>query len=190
MEAAWTFEYKRETDRTRRQNILTRISEEQPDSKELEIRKKLWESRYDKKNGYDVDYFIRGFVNLQSLKRRVYLPGEKYRMKKEIDGIKKDWQFELCASYGETGEKALYDELFNMTLLYIELCKRDKVYNSLLWGLGHISDTKQTQKIIAEICEIAEVIPVKIDAEEDFKPFKNAALDALKSVFPNETAEI
>ncbi len=189
MEAAWTFEYKRETDRNRRRSILDRVIGEYPDSKEAEIRQKLWDARYDKKNGYDIDYFIRGFVNLQSLKRRIYLPGEKKRMRKEIEGIKKDWQYDLCATYGEAGENALHDELYNMTLLYIELCKKDKVYNSLLWGLGHISQTKQAKKIVEEIYEVAEDIPAKIEASDDFRPFTKAALDALRSVYPEETGE-
>lgn len=189
MEAAWTFEYRRETDRTKRAEILKRVAAEQPGDRSAEIRQKLWDARYDKKNGYDVDYFIRGFVTLQSLNRRVYFPGEKRRLKREIDGIKKDWQFELCESYGETGAKALYDELYNLVLLYMELCRRDKTYNSILWGMGHISENKQTNKIIGEINEVAWIIPEKIGAGDALKPFPDAAMDALKSVYPNEMSE-
>ena len=186
MEAAWTFEYRRETDRARRRDILDRVREEYPEDKGVEVRQKLWDSRYDNKNGYDVDYYIRGFINLQSLKRRIYLPGEKRRLRREIESIRKDWQFAECLSYGETGANALYDELFNMTLLYIELCRRDKTYNSVLWGLGHISEDKQTQKIINEIKEIAEAIPAKVEAKEELEPFSKAAMDALRSAYPNE----
>ena len=186
MEAAWTFEYRRETDRARRRDILERVRKEYPDDKGVEIRQRLWDARYDNKNGYDVDYFIRGFINLQSLKRRVYLPGEKRRLRREIESIKKDWQFAECLSYGETGANALYDELFNMTLLYIELCRRDKTYNSVLWGLGHIAEDKQTQKVINEIKEIAEAIPAKVEAKEELEPFPKAAMDALRSAYPNE----
>ena len=190
MEAAWTFEYRRETDRTRRADILKRAAAEDLADKSVEIRQKLFDARYDNKNGYDIDYFIRGFVNLQSLKRRVYLPGEKKRLRREVEGIKKDWQFDLCASYGETGARALHDELYNLTLLYIELCKRDKTYNSILWGMGHIGENKQTNKIIVEINEVAGNIPSKVDAEDELRPFTEAAMEALRSVYPNETADM
>ncbi|MCR5108815.1 MAG: hypothetical protein K6B28_11715 [Lachnospiraceae bacterium] len=189
MEAVWTYEYRRETDRKKRKEILKNREAESPGSSDVEIRQKLWEKRYDKKNGYDIDYFIRGLVNLQSLKRRVYLPGEKKRLKKEIESIKKDWQFAECEAYGETGANALYDELYNMTLLYIEICQRDKVYNSVLWGIGHISKEKQEQKIIDEIHEIAETIPEKIEAGEELDPFKKAALDALGSIYTDSVDE-
>ncbi len=77
-----------------------------------------------------------------------------------------------------------------MTLLYIELCRRDKTYNSVLWGLGHIAEDKQVQKIINEIYEVAESIPAKIEAKEELEPFSKAALDALRYVYPNETSEM
>ena len=187
MEAAWIYEYRRETNRTKRYDILTGVEKEHPEDDSIEIRKKLWNARYDKKNGYDVDYFIRGFITLQSMKRRIYLPGEKKRLKKEIASIKKDWQFELCGSFGENGKSALYDELYNMTLLYIGLCRKDKTYNSVLWGLGHISESKQTGKIIEEICETAQDIPEKFDAVKELEPFTKAAMDALRFSYPNET---
>ena len=51
MEAAWTFEYRRETDRTRRADILKRAAAEDPADKSVEIRQKLFDARYDNKNG-------------------------------------------------------------------------------------------------------------------------------------------
>ena len=120
MDAAWISEYKREIDRERRRRILEREKEAHGGEPEYEIRKKIWEARYDKKNGQNVDYGIRGWVNFQSMKRRIYMPGESKRLRKEIEGVKKDWGFDLCREYGEAGEKALLDELFNIALFYFE----------------------------------------------------------------------
>ena len=187
MDAAWISEYKKETDKNRRKVILDREREAHGSDPEYEIREKMWHARYDKKNGMDIDYGIRGWVNLQSTKRRVYLPGEKKRLQKEIEGIKKDWQFPLCAEYGETGDKALSDELFNITLFYMDICERDKTYNSVLLGLGHITDERRAVKIAREIKEITETIPELLNIEEEFKPFIEAAGEALRYRFPEET---
>ncbi|MCR5746983.1 MAG: hypothetical protein K6G03_04690 [Lachnospiraceae bacterium] len=185
MEASWTFEYKRETDRAKRKEILERAKAEYPDGKDVEIRERLWGLRYDVKNGYEVDYFIRGFINLQALKRNTKLPGEKNRKLKEIEYIKKDWQFELCRDYGETGENALYDELFNTTLLYIDFCKKDRNYNSILLGIGRIAEDRQRMKIINEIYEVAETIPENIGVKDLLQPFSKAAKEALGFEYPD-----
>ena len=186
MDAAWIAEYKKETDRNRRKLILEREKEEHSGEPEFEIREKLWNARYDRKNGQDIDYGIRGWVNLQSAKRRVHLPGELKRLRREIDGVKSDWQFPLCSEYGEAGEKALYDELFNITLFYFDLCERDKTYNSVVLGLGHISDERRAAKIAKEIREITVVIPEQLKITEELEPFIKAAREAFIYKFPGE----
>ena len=190
MDAAWIAEYKKETDRARRKAILDREREAHGGTPEFEIREKIWKARYDKKKGMNIDYGIRGWVNLQSAKRRIYLPGEKTRLRREIDGIKNDWQFPLCAEYGEVGEKALYDELFNISLFYFDLCEKDKTYNSVLLGLGHISDERRSVKIAKEVKEITETIPENLGITEEFAPFINAAKEALRYKFPEDAADI
>lgn len=190
MDAAWIGEYKRETDRARRKAILEREEPEHGSSPEYEIRKKLWEGRYDKKDGMDIDYGIRGWVNLQYTKRRVYLPGEQKRLRKELEGIKKDWQFPLCEEYGETGEKALYDELFNIALYYFDICERDKTYNAVVLGLGHISDERRVSKILREVKELTEVIPESLKGKEEIKVFINAARDAFRYRYPDEASKL
>ncbi len=186
MDAAWISEYKKETDRNRRKLILEREKDEHGKEPEYEIREKIWNARYDRKNGQDIDYGIRGWVNLESTKRRMYMPGEQKRLRKEIDGIKADWQFPLCAEYGEVGEKALSDELFNITLFYFELCERDKTYNSVVLGLGHISDERRASKIAKEVREITEAIPERLKITEELEPFIKAAREAFIYKFPQE----
>ncbi len=190
MDAAWIGEYKRETDRARRKAILDREEAEHGNSPEYEVRKKLWERRYDRKDGMDIDYGIRGWVNLQYTKRRVYLPGEQKRLKKELEEIKKDWQFPLCGEYGETGEKALYDELFNIALYYFDICERDKTYNAVVLGLGHISDERRVAKILREVKELTEVIPESLKVKEEIRVFIDAARDAFRYRYPDEASKL
>ncbi len=186
MDAAWIAEYKKETDRNRRKLILEREKEEHSGEPEFEIREKLWNARYDRKNGQDIDYGIRGWVNFQSMKRRVYMPGEAKRLRKEIDGVKSDWQFPLCEDYGETGQKALSDELFNISLFYYEICERDKTYNSVVLGLGHISDEKRAVKIAKEVKLMTEVIPEDLNISDEFELFIKSAKEAFRYKYPSE----
>ncbi|MCR5775523.1 MAG: hypothetical protein K6G42_10605 [Lachnospiraceae bacterium] len=190
MDAAWISEYRKETDRNRRKVILDREREAHGNDEEFIIREKMWNARYDRIKGMDVDYGIRGWVNLQSTKRRVYLPGEKKRIAKEIDGIRSDWQFPLCAENGEVGSKALYDELFNISLFYYDLCEKDKTYNAVLLGLGHISDERRVDKISREVKEITEKIPANLGIEEEFAPFIKAARDAFIFRYPGEASSL
>ncbi len=189
MDAAWISEYKREIDRERRRRILEREKEAHGGEPEYEIRKKIWEARYDKKNGQNVDYGIRGWVNFQSMKRRIYMPGESKRLRKEIEGVKKDWGFDLCREYGEAGEKALLDELFNIALFYFDICERDKTYNSVVLGLGHISDERRAVKIAKEVREMTEVIPEELNISEEFEPFIRSVKEALLYKYPAESGE-
>ncbi len=190
MEAAWIAEYKRETDRERRLAILQREEGAHGHEEEYEIRKKLHEARYDRIKGQDVDYFIRGYVDLQALKRRVFLPGEKKRIRREIQSVKALWQFPLCEEYGETGRQALYDELYNMILFYMELCERDKMFNAILLGLGHISHEKRVDKIAEEIREMTGTIPERIGVQEELRIFTEAAADAFRAKYPSDADKI
>ncbi|MBO5551835.1 MAG: hypothetical protein J5966_07745 [Lachnospiraceae bacterium] len=189
MDAAWISEYKKETDKARRKAILDREREEHSGDVEFEIREKIWKARYDKKKGMDVDYGIRGWMNLLSAKRRIYLPGERKRLRRELEDVKSDWQFPLCAEYGETGGKALYDELFNISLFYFDICERDKTYNSIVLGLGHISDERRVDKIAREVKEITVTIPETLEISEEFAPFINAAQEAFRYKFPDESVD-
>ncbi|MBQ7506335.1 MAG: hypothetical protein IJT05_03320 [Lachnospiraceae bacterium] len=189
MDAAWVAEYKRETDRKRRMEILKRAEEETgPDDPALLIRKELYGKRYDRRGDQDIDYYIRGWVNLEGLQRRVYLPGEKKRVRREIDSVLADWQYALCREQGEVGERALYDELFNMTLFYMELCEKDKTYNAILLGLGKIKENRRVEKIAKEIALIIKGIPEKLGIEKELEPFQKAAGDAFRYKYPSDSA--
>ena len=190
MQPAWIGEYKREIDRGKRAAILVREKEEHGAETSYEIREKLFECRYDMKDGHELDYFIRGWMNMHALERQRFFIGEQRRVRKELDGIRKDWQFDLCAQYGEEGAEALYDELFNMTLLYIYFCESDSMYNSVLLGLGRMSEAKRKRKIALEVDKLTREIPEKVGATEELDVFIRAAKDALAYRFPEEAKAI
>ncbi len=188
MDAAWIAEYKRETDRTKRKEILDRAEEESKDDPAYILRRTIYEKRYDQRGGQDIDYFIRGWLFLEGMQRKVFLPGEKKRIRKEFEKVKKDWQYDLCKEQGEIGEKALYDELYNMTLFYMELCEKDRTYNAVILGLGKIKEDRRVEKIAREILLMAVQIPEKFGIAEELKPFQQAAADAFRFRYPSDSA--
>ncbi len=189
MDNTWFLEYRNETDHLRRAEMLKKAEAEGADEA-VELRRKIYEARYDEKKGQRVDYFIRGLVNFKSLRRRIYFPGEKKLMRRDVDNVERDWQFPLCAKHGEVGERALYDELYNLTLFYMEICERDKMYNSVFLGLFSISQERREQKIGEDLYETSITIPEKLGVKEELRLFSKAVYDAYLYRYPSEAREI
>ena len=175
LEKQWEREYYRETKREKRKAILDAAIVEEGMSPENELRSKLLESRYGKKleKGQSVDYFIRGWMTLQFLANARKSFGFKRKVRKELASVKSDWQFELAAAYGETGQKVLYQEFCQLTRVYLELCQKDRNYGAIL-----------INKIGKDIYTIAYEIPREIEAEEELRLFTEAASRTLTESFP------
>ncbi len=186
LEKQWEREYYRETKREKRKAILDAAIVEEGMSPENELRSKLLESRYGKKleKGQSVDYFIRGWMTLQFLGTARKSFGFKRKVRKELASVKSDWQFELAAAYGETGQKVLYQEFCQLTRVYLELCQKDRNYGAILFGVGRIKEETMVNKIGKDIYTIAYEIPREIEAEEELRLFTEAASRTLTESFP------
>lgn len=184
-EKSWDTLYRNETDRGNRKELLDWA--EKNDSipvDELSLRRRLWESRYDMKKGQQIDYFIRGWVRLNALREAARSARMKEKERKEIEGILSDWQYALCSEYGKTGERVLYDELYNTARLYIELCEQDRRYNAVALGVGHIKEEKRIEKIAAEFRVMLSDIPQRLGRGQEFALFVKAASDAFCDRYP------
>lgn len=189
MENTWFLEYRNETDRVKRDQML-KLAEEEGEDKRIELRRKLFGARYDEKDGQPIDYYIRGFINLKFLKRRFYFPGEKKIMRRDIADVERDWQFPLCSGYGDIGDEALYDELYNLALLYMELCEKDKTFNSVILGLFSITKERREQKIGQDLYDAAVAVPERLDVVDEMKIMTKAFTDAYRNRYPAEAREI
>ncbi|WP_130838430.1 DUF6553 family protein [Lachnoclostridium sp. Marseille-P6806] len=158
------------TDRSGRRELLARITALEGETEENVLRRNVMERRYDVKNGAEVDYFIRGWMLLGSLRSRFW--GVR-AMRRDAAEVLACWQMDRAES--EPGRSVISGELYNMTRLYIELCGRDRVYNSLLWGFGTISDRRRGDKIAEEIVRQTETIPKRLSMETEFALFREAA---------------
>ena len=189
-EKAWVAKYCLELNKNKRKEILDAVIEEEGMTPETEVRAKLWEARYARrpKETTDVDHYIRGWMTLYYMRTSSKGMFRKKSIQKDKAQIMDDWKVDIAKEYGEIGEQALYQELCNMTRLYLELCKNDKSYSSILLGLGRMKESSLVQKIARDIYTLAYVIPQQTESEEDFRLFTKAATDTFYDVYPKERA--
>lgn len=187
-EKSWVAEYSRELDKKKRKEILDAAIEAEGMTPEAEVRSKLWEARYGQrpKETTEVDHYIRGWMTMHYLKHASKGMFRKKAASKEKAQIMDDWQVEMALGYGEVGEEALYQELCNMTRLYLKLCKDDKTYSSIILGLGRMKEASLVQKMARDVFTLAYEIPRQTGLEEDFRLFTKAATDTFFEVYPDD----
>lgn len=185
IEKPWEIEYYHELLAAKRQKLLEQAIATEGLSPENELRKKLLEARYGKslERGRRVDYFIRGWVTFSMLPGTISVRNKKKR-EKELASVMSDWQFDLANQYGETGKRVLYQEFCNLTLVYIDLCRRDKTYGSVLLGIGRISEDSMVTKIARDIFKVAYEVPKQLEVAEQLRSFTNAATAMVCEKFP------
>ncbi|MBQ2626953.1 MAG: hypothetical protein IJG17_04150 [Eubacterium sp.] len=189
VEKQWEREYYRELKREKRKSILDAAILEEGMSPENELRSRLLEVRYGKKleKGQSVDYFIRGWMTLRFLANSSKSLFFKRKNKRELESLRADWQFDLAAEYGETGQKVLYQEFCQLTRVYLDLCQKDKNYGSILFGIGHIKEDSLMGKIGRDIYTVAYEVPQEYGVAEELRLFTDAASRTLTDVFPEIT---
>ena len=185
-EKLWVAQYMRETDSLKRAKILQAAIAEEGMLPENELRSKILEARHPLQDGRPIDCFIRGLMHLKFMDGgSMGLFGNK-RIEKEKQKVYEDWQIDLVKSYGEVGEEVLYQELFNMAKLYIELCHDDSAYRSVFFGLGRMKEDKLTAKIANEFYKLGYAIPARFDMQEELRPFTRGLTDAFCEIFDRD----
>ena len=192
---AWPECLYREKDENIRFQLVEEAEKQKLQPEETKIRRYLLDHRYEKpgKDGKRADNYMRIWLEIsfayESVRR-----GRPSRS--GIKGIEK--ALKKCGlldfDFGEIGEKILYQEIYHMGVLYINLCLEDKQYNSVLLGLGHMSEDKVMRKIARDMVKVGYYVPevVKfahyeiwqkavVDAYEDFCPDNHDYVEQLKS---------
>ena len=185
-EKAWVKEYTEELDSNKRKEILAAAIEEEGLTPENELRKAILETRYTETKGQKIDTFIRGWMELQflSTSRRMLFGGRG--MKKEKNRVREDLQLALAEEHGETGRQVLYEEFCHTARLFNHLCREDRGYTSVLFGLGRMKDSSVTKKIANSFYTVAYDVPARIGMEEELKDFSRALADVFSALYPDE----
>ena len=182
----WVEKYMNELSRKKRRQLLEEALVDEGMSPENELRKKLCEARFGINEKAETDLFIRGWMtlyNLQNAPRGVF--GKK-RIQKDLAAIRADWKYDLAATYGSIGDEILYQELYHMILVYIQLCMTDRNYSSLLLGMGRMQEGTLIVKISGDLYRTAWEIPAKLNCYDDFALVRRAAEEAFCQRFPDD----
>lgn len=182
----WEVQYMYQIDRKERKRLLEQGIGEDGMTPGNELRQKLYHARYKNGRDGDVDVFIGGWMKLYFMNNATKGLFTKRKVAKQKREILEDWQFDLAAEYGQTGEEILYQELFNTTKVYMALCHKDKNYGSVLLGMGHLKKDRLVEKIAGDIYLMAYKIPGETGTAEDFALFTRAAKDAFLSEYDSQ----
>lgn len=178
--------YYQEIDKNKRKVLLEQAIKEDHLNREDALRQEIWNRRYKRREREPegVDYYIRGWMSVVYLKRQGSSVFGRRREQKEIQKIKEDWNLDFLQGMGDSGEKILYQELYNMVKCYINLCMNDRNYCSYFMGMMQMNQKKLTGKIAEEVSEVSVHAPRILQMEDGFRILQDAASDAFTDMFP------
>lgn len=173
----WPENYFAEFDPAARKMILDKRREEEADET-LECLEKLFALRYkqDKKGNY-ADQFLGQFLQLRITAENLDVMFSERKNRKAVRQCLE--QLQLHAG-SEIPEELIYQEMCQLTGLYIYSCSKDVNYTSMIWGFGKKSDEKISEKINLDLERIGEAIPKYLSMEEEYRVLKAAIMDTKK----------
>ncbi len=183
-------QYYREHDPLKRKQLLeTSIAQgEEPENNE--IRKKIWEIRYNDKAETGGDARADGFLALWMILEFNRNAGNKFfgarGARKDIEKQLKKLQFQEFANGGERERELLYRECCHLVKTYMELCESDKSYTSMLCGIMSMSDDKAKAKLQKDMYETAIVLPASLGMEKELELLIRASKEMYELHFPGE----
>ena len=149
---------------------------------------------YTQKDGRDLvtcDRFLGFWVELQSydrtsgdskrlLKAARKKLGEALNNKKLSDLYDGQWP----------NARILYEQLYNAARRYLEVCRTDRMYNSLLFGLMQLQAGRLEGKMLADFIDFALIYPARCGLLEDFPVVGKAAYNAWMDLLPRTRAQV
>lgn len=189
--ANWPYEYYHTRDAAERRTLLEMSMERKLDPEADQVRMMIWERRYPKAGGKNeggnglLDTYLKSWMDFRFASDKM---NSWFHAKGLIKEAKKNLEamgFDMVKEYGETGAKALYDELYHMAGLYMDLCSEDRNYGCFLLGIGKMSKESLINKMAREICDVAYKVPAGLGLEAECAPLKKAATEAFYDKFPN-----
>lgn len=180
----------READANQRKALLEQSIEAGEDQEANEVRKELWNIRYQEKADHGDNARADGFLalwmvlefNRGSGNRLFGTRGIKKELRRHLDKMK---QQELREK-GPLYEEILYREWCHAANLYMELAKTDKNYNSVLFGIMSMDKDKAKDKLRRDVWETAVQLPQQLEMEQEFEILTRAAKDMYEVHFPGE----
>lgn len=181
-------QYYRECDPLKRKALLEQALASEEDQEINKLRQELWEIRYgtEGEQGGPGDGFLRLWMTME-FNRNVghKLFGIK-SAQKEIRKELKQLKFEEFQNRSQLHRDLLYRECEHLVSLYIQLCAKDKNYNSVILGLMTMKEESAVAKLKRDIYETAVCVPRDVHMEEELSILTSAARNAYEVRFPGE----
>ena len=147
--------YYREYDPMKRKMFLDQSIAAGEDEEANAVRKELWELRYGEPSEAGSG-----------------TPGKLFglkRARKEIEKNLARLKFREMQEKSELHRELLYRECCHMVKTYMELCEKDKTYNTTLCGIVPISEKSAKSKLQKDVYTTAIVFPEEINMQADYK---------------------
>ena len=165
--------YYREHDPMKRKMFLDQSIAAGEDEEANAVRKELWELRYGEPSeagsGTRADGYLALWMAMEYSKDTAGKLFGLKRARKEIEKNLARLKFREMQEKSELHRELLYRECCHMVKTYMELCEKDKTYN--------------TQK---DVYTTAIVFPEEINMQEELEMITKAAREAYEAHFPGE----
>ena len=178
----WPDAFYASTDGAARKKALDRAIDKGLEPEENEIRMKIWQKRYGSRAG--VDEMLAGWINLLYFANIVKTDRKMKWHKKEMKQSLEALCFDILKEYGEPAEEILYLEFYHLVDFYLDICKNDKKYGSVLLGLGSMSQEKVAYKMAKEVYSVCYKVPPMIGTLKEYDLLRRAASDSFAMKMP------
>ena len=182
--------YYREHDPMKRKMFLDQSIAAGEDEEANAVRKELWELRYGEPSeagsGTRADGYLALWMAMEYNKDTAGKLFGLKRARKEIGKNLTRLKFREMQEKSELHRELLYRECCHMVKTYMELCEKDKTYNTTLCGIVPISEKTAKNKLQTDIYETAVVLPGNINMVEELAIITEAAKEAYEAHFPGE----
>lgn len=194
MDTPFLEKYYHETDPLKRLKYLEKSIAEGEEPEANAVRKELWDIRYSEKaqgeaKGNRADGFFKLWMELEFCKgqtKRIFNFGAPT---KHLKKIMKKLQFPEFQDKSSLHKEILYRECCHLVETYMELCEKDKTYNSMLCGLLTIKEDDAKEKLKNDIQYVALVLPGELKMEKELEILTDACREMYKKHF-NEDEEL
>ena len=154
------------------------------------VRKELWELRYGGPSELGPDTRADGYLGLwMAMEYSKDTAGKMFGLKRARREIEKNLtrlKFKELQEKSELHRELLYRECCHMVKTYMELCAKDKTYNTTLCGIVPISEKSAKNKLQHDIYTTAIAFPEEIGMQEELEIVTRAAREAYEAHFPGE----
>ena len=181
-------QYYRETDPKKRKDLLNQAIASGEEQEANEIRREIYEARYtgSTNDGGIADGYLKFWMALEfnrNAGHKIFGAGRAHKeILKELDDVK----FREIRAKSALHEELLYRECKHLVKFYMELCAKDKNYNSVLCGLVTIKKESSEAKMKRDIYETAIRLPKELNLEEELALVTKAAHEVYEEEYPGE----